>query len=215
MCLQLVMSFPAPIGRRHLASARPTLITFHRGEARISMRKVLFLLGQLDDADVEWIIAHGNRRQIPAGTTLIQEACPIDSVFILLDGALEVTGASFVGNPIRLNSGEIVGEMSMLDSRPPAATVTAVVDSIVLALPRDELLDRLQCDSGFAARFYRALAMFLSYRMRNLYQRLGYARGKTLEEDVQYGDELSPELLDSLHLAGTRFDRVLQRLLTS
>lgn len=179
------------------------------------MRKILFLLGQLDDADFEWIIAHGNRLQVSTGTTLIQEACPIDSVFILLDGALEVTGSSFVGNPIRLNSGEIVGEMSMLDSRPPAATVTAVEDSIVLALPRDELLAQLQCDSEFAARFYRALAMFLSHRLRNVYQRLGYGHGKSLDEQVQYEDELSPELLDNLHLAGTRFDRVLQRLLTS
>ncbi len=126
------------------------------------MRKVLFLLGQLDDADVEWIIAHGNRQQISAGTTLIQEGCPIDAVFILLDGALEVTGSSFGGNPVRLNSGEIVGEMSMLDSRPPAATVTAVENSIMLALPRDELLAHLQSNAGFAARFYRALAMFLS-----------------------------------------------------
>ena len=55
--------------------------------------------------------------------------------------------------------------------------------------------------------------MFLSHRLRNVYQQLGYGRDESLEEDVQYQDELSPELLDNVHLAATRFDHVLQRLL--
>jgi bacteriocin-type transport-associated protein len=177
------------------------------------MRKVLFLLGQLDDSDVEWIIAHGTRQHVAAGTVLIQEGRAINSLYILLDGVLEVSGTHFAGNPIRLSSGEIVGEMSMLDSRPPSATVIAAEDSVVFALARDELAAQLQGDAEFAARFYRSLAMFLSHRLRNVYQQLGYGRDESLEEDVQYQDELSPELLDNVHLAATRFDHVLQRLL--
>jgi hypothetical protein len=34
-----------------------------------------------------------------------------------------------------------------------------------------------------------------------------------MREDEEYQDELGAEVLDSLHLAGHRFDRVLQRLL--
>jgi CRP/FNR family cyclic AMP-dependent transcriptional regulator len=179
------------------------------------MRKILFLLGQLNDADLEWIIRHGRRQHIPAGSVLIEEGRPIDAVFILLQGALQVASSSLGPNTIHLGAGEVVGEMSLLDSRPPSATVTAEQDSLVLALPRDTLLESLQENAEFAARFYRSLALFLCHRMRNLYQQLGYGKGQPLDEDQQYEDELSPELLDSVHLAASRFDRALQRILNS
>jgi len=179
------------------------------------MRKILFFLGQLNDSDLEWIIRHGRRLQVSAGSVLIEEGRPIDSVFILLQGTLLVSSSSLGPNTIRLCTGEVVGEMSLLDSRPPSATVTAEQDAIVLALPRDELLKSLGEDAEFAARFYRSMAMFLCHRMRNLYQQLGFGKGQSLQEDQQYEDELSPELLDSVHLAASRFDRALQRILAS
>jgi bacteriocin-type transport-associated protein len=177
------------------------------------MRKVLFLLGQLSDADVEWLIDHGTKQRVAAGTVLIEQGRGIDALSILLHGTLAVSGTQLGDKPVRLNSGEIVGEVSLLDSRPPTATVTAVTDCVVLAISRDELLAKLDADVSFAARFYRALAMFLAHRLRNVYQRLGYGKGQPMDDGVEYQDELSAELLDSVHMAGSRFDRVLQRLL--
>ncbi len=37
------------------------------------MRHVLYLLGQLSDENIEWVIAQGTRENIPAGTMLIEE----------------------------------------------------------------------------------------------------------------------------------------------
>lgn len=177
------------------------------------MRKILFLLGELSDSDVEWLIDNGTKRQLRAGTTLIERGSNIGMMFILLDGTLEVSGIQLGDKPILLYSGEVVGEISLLDSRPPTTDVSAATDAVVLALPQDILLEKLDEDVAFAARFYRALAVFLAYRLRNTYQRLGYGKDEPMDEDEQYEDELSPELLDSVHLAGSRFDRVLQRLL--
>ena len=89
------------------------------------MRKVLYLLGHLSDSDLEWMITRGSKRRVPAGTVLIQEGHGIDTLYVLLDGALEVTGPQIGDKPLRLKSGEVVGEVSLLDSRPPTATVTA------------------------------------------------------------------------------------------
>ena len=52
------------------------------------MRKVLFLFGQLNDDDVEWLIANGATRQLTRGEVLIRQGVAIDSVFILLAGGL-------------------------------------------------------------------------------------------------------------------------------
>jgi CRP/FNR family cyclic AMP-dependent transcriptional regulator len=178
------------------------------------MRKVFFLLGQLRDEDVEWLTTHGLKQTASAGTVLVHEGRRVDTLYILLVGTLEVTGRQLGDKPVRLASGEVVGEVSLLDSRPPTATVTAATDCILLALPRDALMAKLDEDDAFASRFYRALALFLAHRLRNTYQRLGYGRDQPLDEDQEYEDELSPELLDSVHLAGARFDRALQQILS-
>ena len=178
------------------------------------MKKVLFLLGQLRDIDVEWMIANGSRRQVRTGEVLIQEGKPIDALFLVLDGALEVTGTGVGTGSVSLGCGEVVGEISFVDSRPPVATVKAETDSVVLAIPREDLANRLENDIEFAARFYRSLAIFLAHRLRNTGKRLRYGKEQPLEQDKDYEDELSIEVLDSLSKAGRQFDRVLQRLLT-
>jgi bacteriocin-type transport-associated protein len=177
------------------------------------MRKALYLLGQLSDTDVEWMIREGSRQRLSAGTTLIREGQPISAIYIILDGSVEVAGSAVGGAPIRLGCGEVLGEMSFVEARAPAATVTAGDGLVVLAIPRAALNARLDADPRFAARFYRALAVFLSHRLRETVGRLGYGKGQPLREDVEYDDELDAHTLDSLHLAGSRFDRVRQRLL--
>ena len=116
------------------------------------MRKVLFIFSDLSDADVDWLAAVGKRKEFPASSVLIEEGIPIDEVYILLEGELSVRVKARGGDPIAiLQQGEIVGELSFLDSRPPSATVAARTDSVVLAISRDQLSTKLDRDPGFAA----------------------------------------------------------------
>jgi len=180
------------------------------------MRKVLFLFGQLSDEDVEWLVDHGESRAVPAGGVLIRQGVEVDAVFILLAWKLSVWLAGRGEREIaRLNAGEIVGEMSFLDARPPSATVKALEDSTVFAVPRQALAAKLGADLGFASRFYRALAIYLSTTVRERHRTLGYgdeaAIAQTDEDDE--GDELNPAVLDTVYLAGERFDRMVKRVL--
>jgi CRP/FNR family cyclic AMP-dependent transcriptional regulator len=180
------------------------------------MRKVLFLFGQLNDDDVEWMLTAGSRRFVPAGGTLIEQGVPVDAVFILLEGRLAVwlkTRATPEREIARLNAGEIVGEMSFVDARPPSATVRALEDSTVFAVPKSVLNAKLVSDSGFAARFYRALAIYLSTTVRERHRDLGGTGVEDAEEDD--ADELDPNVLDGVYLAGERFDRMMKRVMVS
>lgn len=184
------------------------------------MRKVLFLFGQLNDDDVEWMLTAGARRFVPAGGNLIEQGVPVDAVFILLEGRLAVWLKGKRGPErelARLNAGEIVGEMSFVDARPPSATVRALEDSTVFAIPKPALNTKLATDAGFAARFYRALAIYLSTTVRERHRALGGAgTGEALEEDEEDGaDELDPNVLDGVYLAGERFDRMVKRVMVS
>ena len=178
------------------------------------MRKVLYLLGELNDADVEWLIANGTRQAVLPGAVLIEEGVPSAAFYIVLDGTLTATVAALNGQEVeRLVCGAVVGEMSFVDGRPPSATVRAREHALVLRLTHAQISAKLQQDTGFAARFYKAIAIFLSDRLRGKMHMLSDDGRMQLDDDVVDADELDPVVLDHVYLAGTRFDRMLKQLI--
>src|SRR5258708_30513799 len=180
------------------------------------MRKVLYILGELSDRDVEWLIATGSKESLVAGQVLIEQGMPITTLYIVLDGQLWVgtVRAGRESEVARLGTGEIVGEMSFVDSRPPSATVKALTASVVLSIPRPVLVAKLEQDAEFAARFYHALAIFLANRLRGMVSSFGYG-DDTQDAEQSDADELDDNVLDNVYLAGSRFDRLLKRLMNA
>lgn len=178
------------------------------------MRKVLYILGQLDDMDVDWLARHGLKRIIPAGSILVREGMACQSVFLLLDGSMGVT-IQGLGRVATLGSGEMIGELSFVDSAPPSATVTAETACEILDVDKTVLAAQLARNEGFARRFYQAIAMFLADRLRGTVRRMGYGAGDSLDSDDLLADELDEKLLDSVSLAGERFDRLIRTLATA
>ena len=182
-------------------------------ESEPGMRKVLYIMSQFRDQDIDWIIGAGSKQTVPIGTVLIRQGEAIHTLYIVLRGRFVVSTDSGV-TIAELGSGEIFGELSFLDSRPPNASVTALEKSVVLVLGVKRLRAKLRTDNGFAARFYRALGILLADRLRDTVGQLAYGEGR-LDENVEAQGELSPELLDGLNLAAARFDRILQNTLGS
>ncbi|WP_432767579.1 MAG: cyclic nucleotide-binding domain-containing protein [Sphingopyxis sp.] len=163
------------------------------------MRKALYILGDLEDADIVWLARHGSVRALSPGDVLIHAGKAVGELFFVTDGTLAVTSPG--GAPIaELALGDVVGEMSFVEKSLPSATVTARDAARVLAIPRAAILAAFAEDSGFAARFYRALAVFLSDRLRSL-----SAPGRTEAE-------LDEGLLDTISEAGDRFVRLIALL---
>lgn len=183
------------------------------------MQKVLLILGELSDADVDWLAEVGEQKPAAAGTILIYEGKPADALYILLDGTLVVSISALEGRQIaRLATGEVVGEMSFIDDRLPSATVQTLEDSTVLMIPRAKLTEKLTQDVEFAARFYRSLALLLSHRLRVTVKQLGDLR--TIQsQELQQPEEPSMRLEDlglvDSAIAHTRFERLLSHLNSS
>lgn len=172
------------------------------------MRKSLILLGILNDEDVEWMVRSGTKLPVQPGEVIIREGKDLDSLFIVLGGKLTV---SVSGRPVaELSSGEIVGEMSLIDTRPPSATVTGKEPTWVLSIPRDEIDMHVREDDAFAARLYRAIAVFLSSRLRTTVGTLGYGANQ-MSEDVEAENEIPMYLLEQMTLAGMRFTTLQER----
>src|SRR5262245_59275176 len=174
------------------------------------MKKVLYMFGPLSDLDVDWMIANGTVDRVAPRARIVEEGGETDAVFILLQGALSVSTKA-AGEVNRLEWGEVIGEMSLVDGRSTSATVTAIDASQLLRLPRARLEQHLQRDSGFAARFFQALSITLSERLRATMKQLEKKSG---QGGVDEG-ELSLGLLNDVHLAGARFERLVKAKLKS
>jgi len=127
------------------------------------IKKTLLMIEELSDKDVEWMIATGSKKEIIANTTLIEEGKEIDALYIVLHGQFTV---SFEGRDIaELSGGEVVGEMSFITRSLPSATVTAITDSVVWSMCRQQLQEKLKQDKDFASRFYKAISIILAERL--------------------------------------------------
>lgn len=174
-------------------------------------KKALFILGGLDDNDLQWIINRSEKKVLSPGETLIYEGEAINALYIVLNGTLSVSISTEGQTELALLSeGEVVGEISFVDSRPPLATVKAVERSEVLAIPRYALNLQLHRNSGFSSRFYQGICLCLASRMRGTVRRLGFA----VEDDDPNLDiqDINQSTLNFLTLAEAKFTWLIQNL---
>lgn len=174
------------------------------------MKRILFILGVLEDEDVDWLVGAGERQALDTEAVLIQEGEVNQALHLILSGQLVVAVQRGRPTPIAyLSSGEVVGEMSFIDYLPASATVSAAEPSVVLTVRQAVLHNKLSQDVGFASRFYRAIAMLLSTRLRGTVRHLEAEYWQPLNlGEVTY----SPEMADNMTLGGIRFDWLMRRL---
>ncbi|MBW4655275.1 MAG: cyclic nucleotide-binding domain-containing protein [Kaiparowitsia implicata GSE-PSE-MK54-09C] len=172
------------------------------------MRKALYLLAAISDRDFEWLLSVGKHQAVSAGQDLILEGSPINALYIVLSGIFSVSVEGLGDNELaRISTGEVLGEISFIDARSPTATVRAVEDALVWAIPRSQLTAKLSQDVAFSSHFYRAIATFLSDRLRNTLGRLGY--NNDFPPEIDKDDALNPTIEGNLELAKVRLDWLL------
>jgi len=173
-----------------------------------SIQSGFTLLSALEESDHEWIFTTGSEQPTPAGAVIVTEGVRGEFIYFVLDGLFAVSSAALGGREIaRLGPGQIFGEMSFLEDRPTSATISAIEDSRVLAVSRDQLEARLAAAPGMAARFYKALAVIAAGRLREL---LG-----TLARWMEAEDRLpvAPEVLERWQQIADRTQRFKQQIL--
>lgn len=166
------------------------------------MKKSLFLLGHLTDMDIEWMIHNGNKKSLTSHQELIGKGWNINNIYIVLSGQLSIWDDD--RKVASLGPGEIVGEMSFLESRPPSVSVAAAEPSVVYSISRELMNEKLENDLEFRSNFYYSLALFLSNRLRTTTNKLGYES----PEDV---DIIDDKVLEGVAQAGARFNQILNK----
>lgn len=100
----------------------------------------------LDPTERRELAAKMRAREVNAGETVVRQGDPGDCLYVLAEGILEVEIDRDPQSPIldRIAPGEVFGEMSLITGQSRSATVTAMLDSVVFEINRQDLEPILQ-----------------------------------------------------------------------
>ena len=126
---------------------------------------------------------------LAAGDTLFRTGEPGDSLFVVRTGEIELFIRDTAGQKIALTiagPGEVFGELALLDRGPRTATATALIDSELLELDRDDLLLLFQKSPTAALRLLAAM----SHMTRKADELLRTRVSRNVNEEVE--EKISP-----------------------
>jgi MFS family permease len=122
-----------------------------RRPAGLDLLEAIAMFAPLTPGVVESLARSLIRVSVPAGEVVVREGTDADRFYVIESGLVEVTQNGAVLR--REDAGDFFGEIGLLRDVPRTATITAVEDTVLLALERADFLDAVtgQTESRMAA----------------------------------------------------------------
>jgi CRP-like cAMP-binding protein len=118
----------------------------------------------LDDAQIARLLVAGRFNDIAKGTTLAEENKPLETLFFICAGHVNVTIA---GRKVaQLEKGNFVGEIAFLTEKPATATVVAEDNVRALVFERAELNQFFRTEAEVAGLIYQLLGRELAQKLK-------------------------------------------------
>lgn len=134
--------------------------------------KRVSLFANLTDDQVQQVAAIGEIKSHAAGTVVLYENDPAESMYVIFDGRARVIKHDEDGTEVeiaRLEAGDFFGELALLDDGKRSATVTCATDCTLFVLTRTDFLDLLsRSDTMMIYGFMKAMTQ----RVRSSSQRV-------------------------------------------
>ncbi len=134
--------------------------------------KKVDLFSRMSARQVARLARLATRRSFPAGTQILRRGDTGVALYLICEGRVRVTvnrdddeTDTVLGE---LGSGQVFGEMALIDEGPRSANVTALEPVTCLLLTRWDFMEAVGSDADLA----RALLPVLCARIRNLQERL-------------------------------------------
>jgi CRP-like cAMP-binding protein len=125
----------------------------------VSLLEQVPLFAGLSRRQLGRVASVAEHKHFLANAPLVSVGGPGDAFYVILDGEAQV---ELPAGPVPLTAGSFFGEMAIIDGSPRSATVSAVTDIVVLAIPRAKFLALLESEPKVTL----AVLMTLAQRLR-------------------------------------------------
>jgi CRP/FNR family transcriptional regulator, cyclic AMP receptor protein len=130
------------------------------GQSPVELLRSVPLFADLEEDELESFSHVAVPRSFPAGTRVFHEGDHSDACYIVREGAFRVTREHSDGRAITLATlgpGDIFGELAMLDGEVRSASVEALDDGELLALPAGDVRSLLARHPDITVKLVAAL----------------------------------------------------------
>ena len=125
----------------------------------------------LNDAQIGKIAQITQREVYNGGDTIIEQDAPGDSMYIIVQGQVEVLKRDSEGDmqtALFLGEGQVFGELALLDQGLRSATIVADDDpTVVYSLMRGTFDSLCQEDTALGYHIMRNLALDMAFKLRH------------------------------------------------
>jgi CRP/FNR family transcriptional regulator, cyclic AMP receptor protein len=118
------------------------------------------IFGALDPAQIARLFSYARTRRVAANTTLFVKGDPGTALFAIGAGTVKIAVPSIDGREAMFNllhTGEIFGEIALLDGRPRTADAIATTDCELIVIERRDFLTFMQSEPAVALKLIELL----------------------------------------------------------
>lgn len=151
--------------------------------------------------ELEDILALMRPVEFEAGAAICREGEPGTSLFVLVDGLADVLYPGGDETEVRLRSGDVIGEMSLVTGELRSATVLAAIPTTALELDQDAFAGILVRYPGVPANLSRIVSRRLARTRRNQFRERGEAVALLVGGSA---DSVLPEVVRATEAASPR-----------
>lgn len=179
------------------------------GDILKQLRETDFFKELSDDA-LQAVAVEGTVRRYAEGESIMRKGDAADSFFVILDGNLKIVTQDAKGDEIIINKvqpGETVGEMSLIDQRPRSAGAVALEEVEALELSKDVFLELLTERTDVTLGILKGYSNRLRFSTTYIEKVIDWSQ-KTAEGDYSFLENTQP----MLNRAGSDDDKAAQLL---
>ncbi len=132
------------------------------------MLKGISLFSGMTDEELDIVSKKVFLKSYKKGSTLFVEGMPGEVLYIVVDGKVDIIKKTKEGDKLiaQLGAGEILGEMSLIDSGPRTASGKTSEDSRLIVITKNSFSEMLDSDPRIAAKILMVLLKIINKRLR-------------------------------------------------
>ena len=123
-------------------------------ERAIRLQKVE-LFSDLETSMLALLGSIASQVEVKQGDVLVEQNRPLSTLYVVLNGAIEMSRSG--RTMFRVGADETIGNWALFDEQPSVVTATAIADTSLLRIERDDFFDLLADHSEMTREMFEAL----------------------------------------------------------